>query len=80
MAVLVKLALVQAVFTHFADFGLTIWLASGLFSLATGTVMTKVLCRTQWRRAAAAWGVAALSWVGMALVAKALNHDLTRLF
>lgn len=79
-AVLAKLALVQAVFCHLPATSLRFWLATGLFSLATGTLFTKTICRTPWRRAAATWGTAALSWVLLAWGASLLGHDLTRLF
>jgi len=80
MVVLTRLALVQGIFAHVPDRGLTTWIAAGLFSLLTGIVLTKLVCRASWRRAAAAWGVAALTWVALVWAAATQGYDLSHLF
>jgi len=80
MVVLTRLALVQGVFAHVPDRGLTTWIAAGLFSLVTGIVLTKLLCRASWRRAALAWGAAALTWVVFVWAAATQGYDLSHLF
>ncbi len=78
--VLAKLAVVQAVFSHWQFTGWMFWLAPGLASLVIGMVLTKLVCRTPWHRAAGAWGAAAVGWLALTWGSALLGCDITRLF
>jgi tripartite ATP-independent transporter DctM subunit len=80
VAALVRLAAVQAVFSHFAASGAAFWVPAIVTSLVAGTVASKWALRLRWLQAALAWTVAALSWVLIAWAAHAMGYDLRRLF